>query len=124
MRVFVVHAHPEPQSFNGAMTAVAVQALTAAGHEAKVSDLYAIRFNPVSDRSNFTTVADAAYYRQQTEEAHAAKNDGFAADIAAEALLVRRAYLPVSTVVVRSSGDPKGVGRPGVRIGWKDIWRR
>lgn len=84
MRVFIVHAHPEPQSFNGAMTRAAVDALTAAGHQAEVSDLYAMNFDAVSDRRNYTTVADATYYRQQTEEAHAAKNDGFAPDIAAE----------------------------------------
>lgn len=34
-------------------------------------------FNPVSDRSNFTTTADEAYYKQQGEERHASENDGF-----------------------------------------------
>jgi NAD(P)H dehydrogenase (quinone) len=38
MRVFIVHAHPEPKSFNGAMTRAATDALTAAGHEVNVSD--------------------------------------------------------------------------------------
>jgi len=84
MRVFIVHAHPEPQSFNGAMTRAATAALTAAGHEVAVSDLYAMKFDPVSDRSNFTTVLDPAYYRQQAEEAHAAAHDGFAPVIQAE----------------------------------------
>jgi NAD(P)H dehydrogenase (quinone) len=84
MRVFIVHAHPEPKSFNGAMTRTAREALTAAGHEVVVSDLYAMGFNPVSDRRNFVTVADPAYYRQQNEEAHAVAHDGLAADITAE----------------------------------------
>lgn len=84
MRVFIVHAHPEPQSFNGAMTREASAALTAAGHDVVVSDLYAMGFNPVSDRRNFTTVADGAYFRQQSEEAHAAQHDGFTADLQAE----------------------------------------
>lgn len=84
MRVFIVHAHPEPQSFNGAMTREASAALTAAGHDVVVSDLYAMGFNPVSDRRNFTTVADGGYFRQQGEEAHAAQHDGFAADLQAE----------------------------------------
>ena len=84
MRVFIVHAHPEPKSFNGAMTRTAREALAAAGHEVIVSDLYAMGFNPVSDRRNFTTVLDPDYYRQQAEEAHAVTHDGLAADIKAE----------------------------------------
>lgn len=40
---------PEPNSFNGALTRAAQGALSAAGHEVVVSDLYAIGFNPVSD---------------------------------------------------------------------------
>jgi NAD(P)H dehydrogenase (quinone) len=84
MRVLIVHAHPEPKSFNGAMTRTAADALTAAGHEVELSDLYAMRFNPVSDRGNFTTALDPEYFRQQAEEAHAVAHDGFAADIQAE----------------------------------------
>jgi len=84
MKVFVVHAHHEPKSFNGALTEAAVAALTDAGHEVRVSDLYAMDFDPVSDRRNFTTVGEADYLKQQVEESHASKNDGFAADIEAE----------------------------------------
>jgi NAD(P)H dehydrogenase (quinone) len=84
MRVFIVHAHPEPMSFNGALTRAAEEALTDAGHEVVLSDLYAMGFNPVSDRRNFTTVANDKCYRQQAEEAHAAAHDGFAPDLAAE----------------------------------------
>jgi NAD(P)H dehydrogenase (quinone) len=84
LRVFIVHAHPEPKSFNGALTRAATDVLEAAGHEVKVSDLHAMRFNPVSDRHNFTTVHDPETYRQQAEEAHAAQHDGFAPDLQAE----------------------------------------
>lgn len=84
MRIFIVHAHPEPNSFNGALTRAAEQALAAAGHEVVISDLYAMGFNPVSDRRNFTTVLDAHYCRQQAEEANAAVHGGFAPDIQAE----------------------------------------
>ncbi|TIT69787.1 MAG: NAD(P)H-dependent oxidoreductase, partial [Mesorhizobium sp.] len=72
MRIFIVHAHPEPKSFNGALTRTAQEALSASGHEVVVSDLYAMGFNPVSDRRNFTAVRDPNYYRQQVEEANAA----------------------------------------------------
>jgi len=84
MHVFIVHAHPEPNSFNGALTREATASLATAGHEVVVSDLWAMGFNPVSDRRNFTTVKDPAYFRQQTEEAFAVEQDGFAPEIQAE----------------------------------------
>lgn len=84
MRVFIVHAHPEPRSFNGAMTREAVHALASRGHEVAVSDLYEMGFEPVSGRRNFVTVKDPDYFRQQAEEAYAAEHDGFAPDIQAE----------------------------------------
>lgn len=84
MRAFIVHAHPELKSFNGAMTRAAVDALRAAQHEVVVSDLYAMGFNPVSDRRNFSTCYDIHYYRQQSEEAYAAAHDGFVSEIQKE----------------------------------------
>ncbi|HEV8026604.1 MAG TPA: NAD(P)H-dependent oxidoreductase [Stellaceae bacterium] len=81
MRVFIVHAHPEERSFNGAMTRAAHETLAAAGHDVLISDLYRMGFDPVSDRRNFVTVADPDYFRQQAEEAHAASHDGFAPEI-------------------------------------------
>lgn len=90
MRYFIVHAHPEPQSFNAALTRHAVATLTAAGHEVEWSDLWAMGFDPVSDRRNFTTVADAAYFKQQVEERHASEHDGFVPLLRAEMEKVER----------------------------------
>ena len=84
MRCFIVHAHPESKSFNGAMTRAATEALGAAGHDVVVSDLYAMGFDPVSGRHNFLTVANADCFKQQEEEAHAATRNAFAPDIQAE----------------------------------------
>ncbi len=84
MRVLIVHAHHEPQSFNGALTRTAVAALAEAGHDVVVSDLHAMNFDPVSDRRNFTTVADPERLSQQAEERHASAVDGFAPDLQAE----------------------------------------
>ncbi len=58
MNVFVVLAHPEPLSSNGSMFRMAVDVLMRAGHDVKASDLYAMQFDPVSGRHNFTTVKD------------------------------------------------------------------
>ncbi len=84
MNYFIVHAHHEQRSFNGAMTAAARQALVEHGHAVVVSDLYAMQFDPVSDRRNFSTTFDANYLKQQAEEKYATRESGFAADIGAE----------------------------------------
>ena len=47
MKALVVHCHPDPSSFTAAVRDRAVTALTAAGHEVRVTDLYAAGFNPV-----------------------------------------------------------------------------
>lgn len=78
MKILIIYAHPEPQSMNGAMFNSAIDTLTKAGHEVQISDLYAMQFNPVSDRSNFTTVNDPAFFKQQQEEAYANQTQGFA----------------------------------------------
>jgi NAD(P)H dehydrogenase (quinone) len=50
MKVLIVHAHHEPKSFCSALYRRAVDTLTNAGHEVVTSDLYALAFDPVSDR--------------------------------------------------------------------------
>lgn len=84
MNALIVHAHPEPKSFNGAMKDLAVKTLPQAGHKVRVSDLYAMGFDPVSDRHNFATVKDPEYYKQQVEEMHAFETNGFAEDVQEE----------------------------------------
>ena len=53
MSVLIVYAHPEPKSFNGAMKDAAVETLRGAGPDVAVSDLYAMRFNPVVGPGDF-----------------------------------------------------------------------
>ena len=84
MKVLIILAHPEPRSMNGALFTKAIEIFEAAGHEVRFSDLYSMRFDPVSDRRNFTVVKNADYYKQQLEELHATEHAGFAADIDGE----------------------------------------
>lgn len=79
--ILIVHAHHEPQSFSSALARTAAETLASQGHEVIFSDLYAMGFDPVSDRGNFVTTADASYLKQQNEEAHASKNGGFSEEI-------------------------------------------
>jgi NAD(P)H dehydrogenase (quinone) len=84
MNTFIVFAHPEPKSFNGALFESAAHVLAAAGHTVVTSDLYRMGFNPVSDRRNFTTVKEPEFLKLQIEETHASEHDGFAPEIEAE----------------------------------------
>jgi NAD(P)H dehydrogenase (quinone) len=84
MKILIVYAHPEPQSINGAMCRAAIEQLEADGHQVKVTDLYAMQFNPVSGRHNFTSVYNPDYLKLQLEEVHATANNGFTADINTE----------------------------------------
>jgi NAD(P)H dehydrogenase (quinone) len=95
MKVLIVLAHPEPQSMNGAMFNTAIATLEAAGHEVKTSHLYAMQFNPVADRRNFTSVNDPLFYKQQQEELHATATNGFAADIEQELQKVEWCHLMI-----------------------------
>lgn len=53
MRTLIVHAHPEPESLNGALKDLAVSTLTAAGHEVRVSDLYAMGWKAAVDAADY-----------------------------------------------------------------------
>jgi NAD(P)H dehydrogenase (quinone) len=46
MRILLLHAHPVAESFNGALHRLAVERLTAKGHEVDNCDLYAEGFDP------------------------------------------------------------------------------
>jgi len=84
MQVLVVYAHPEPESFNGALLNVARETLTAAGHDVEVSDLYAQGFNPVAGTHDVKERQDKSVFNLGAEQMHAAKNAGFADDVQAE----------------------------------------
>jgi NAD(P)H dehydrogenase (quinone) len=71
MRVLIVYAHPEPHSFNGALKDLAVEVLTQAGHQVRVSDLYAMHFQPTGGPGDFTTPSLAGPFRYQAEQAAA-----------------------------------------------------
>ncbi|MGK7911771.1 MAG: muconolactone Delta-isomerase family protein [Synechococcus sp.] len=84
MIILIVHAHHELQSFSSALCRQAQSSLEAAGHTVILSDLYAMGFDPVSDRRNYTSTQNADYLKQQREEMHATEVNGFAADIETE----------------------------------------
>ncbi|MEU3255161.1 NAD(P)H-dependent oxidoreductase [Streptomyces sp. NPDC006997] len=53
MKTLIVYAHPEPGSLNGSLKDLAVATLEGAGHEVRVSDLYAMNWKAVVDAADF-----------------------------------------------------------------------
>ena len=49
----IVYAHPEPKSLNGSLKDLAVATLEGAGHEVRVSDLYAMDWKAVVDADDY-----------------------------------------------------------------------
>ncbi|MEQ8226490.1 MAG: NAD(P)H-dependent oxidoreductase [Rhodospirillales bacterium] len=84
MNVLIVHAHPEPKSFNTALRDHSVRVLEDAGHSVALSDLYAMNFNPVSGPDDFNDRADPDYLVYALEQRHGYQTGTLAADITAE----------------------------------------
>ncbi|QKW25877.1 NAD(P)H-dependent oxidoreductase [Streptomyces seoulensis] len=53
MKTLIVYAHPEPKSLNGSLKDLAVTTLRSAGHEVRVSDLYAMNWKAVADAADY-----------------------------------------------------------------------
>ncbi|MCK1796728.1 NAD(P)H-dependent oxidoreductase [Streptomyces sp. XM4193] len=53
MNILWIFAHPEQRSLNASLRDEGLAELEAAGHSTRLTDLYAIGFNPVVDRSDF-----------------------------------------------------------------------
>lgn len=84
MNVFVLYAHPEPRSLNGALKDLAVETLRAQGHEVKVSDLYAMRWKAAADGDDFPVRRDPQRLGYARESGQAFGDGTQAADVAAE----------------------------------------
>ncbi|KQW72411.1 NAD(P)H-dependent oxidoreductase [Ensifer sp. Root127] len=115
MNVLIVYAHPEPKSFNGAMKDLAIETLTAAGHDVVVSDLYAMGFNPVAGPDDFVGEAsNPEFFSLATEQTKACEDGTIAPDIAAEMEKLKRADLVIFQFPVW------WFGLPAILKGWAD----
>ncbi|CRL48327.1 MULTISPECIES: NAD(P)H-dependent oxidoreductase [Pseudomonas] len=84
MKVLIVHAHPEPQSFTAALRDQAVATLEAQGHEVQVSDLYAMNWNPVASADDFSSRENPEYLVYALEQRLGVKSQSLAPDIQQE----------------------------------------
>lgn len=84
MKVLIVYAHSQEASFNAALLRTAVATLEGEGHEVRVSDLYAMGFNPVASAADFKERRFSGHMQYDREQKYAVENGTFADDIAAE----------------------------------------
>ncbi|EIE23280.1 flavo protein [Coccomyxa subellipsoidea C-169] len=84
MKVFVVLAHPEPQSLNASLARYAVEVLEGAGHEVKVSDLYAMNWKAVVDVNDFLECNQEERLNIGSESLRCMKNGTLTPDVIAE----------------------------------------
>jgi len=77
MKALIVLAHEEPRSFNGALRDTAVATLRGMGMEVMQSDLYAMNFNPVGGKHDFTRLANPDYFKYGPEQTAATEAKTF-----------------------------------------------
>ena len=61
MKNLIIYCHPNPQSFNHAICETITKALSTAGHEVKVRDLYSQNFSPVLKPADFEAMHNKTY---------------------------------------------------------------
>ena len=84
LNVFIIFAHPEPNSLNGTLKDLAVLTLKENGNKVQVSDLYGMGFKATLDRDDFLKMQTPKRLMPVLEQLNASKTDGFASDIKAE----------------------------------------
>ena len=84
MKVLIVFAHPEPQSFGASLLARGVRTLAAGGHEVQVADLYRMGFDPVARGTDFAERRFPDRLQYDREQKHASQHHGFAPAVQAE----------------------------------------
>lgn len=84
MKIFFVYAHPNPHSLNAKLKDHAVEVLQRAGHEVKVSDLYAMKWKAVADADDFPERDKSLPLEYMTASGEAYGNGAQAKEIAAE----------------------------------------
>lgn len=115
MDVLIVQAHPEPASFNGALTDVAVEALQGGGHGVTVSDLYRMRFAATLGADDFVGEReDATFLRVDREQTYAHRAGTLAPDVVTEQAKLARADLLILQFPMW------WFGMPAILKGWVD----
>jgi NAD(P)H dehydrogenase (quinone) len=83
VKTLIVHAHPEPKSLNSSLKDLAVATLERAGHEVRVSDLYAMGWKAALDGADYGSAASSPL-RMPRDSGRAFDAGTLTADVRAE----------------------------------------
>ncbi|KAI3327067.1 Flavodoxin-like protein [Xylariaceae sp. AK1471] len=112
MKVFIIFAHPEPQSLNGALLRTTVDELEAQGHEVQVSDLYAMQWKCQVDRADFPHLLPDARLKVAYASAEATASNSLTDDVKRE----QEKLLWADTVIFQF--PMWWLGMPAIMKGW------
>lgn len=104
--VLIVYAHPEPKSFNGALKDTAVEALTAAGFNVKVSDLYAMQFKATTSQDDILGAPKTQPFDYLRETKSAFQEKRISHDIVGEVEKMKWADLLILQFPIHWFGPP------------------
>ena len=93
MKVLIVHAHPEQQSFSSALYGEAKQFFQHRGDHVAVSDLYSMNFNPVASPEDFIERVNPDYFNYALEQRKGIATGAVKEDILTEIKKIEEADL-------------------------------
>ncbi|KVL53108.1 NADH-ubiquinone oxidoreductase [Burkholderia cepacia] len=114
MHALIVVAHPEPLSFNAALSHAAADTWRAAGHTATVADLYADAFDPGEAPRHYADRLDTARFDAQREQRHHWERDTLAPEVGHHVGLLQQADALILQFPLW------WFGAPAILKGWMD----
>ncbi|WP_423370255.1 NAD(P)H-dependent oxidoreductase [Burkholderia sp. LMG 32019] len=114
MHALIVVAHPEPQSFNAALSHAAADAWESAGHTATIADLYADAFDPSEAPRHYADRLDTTRFDAQREQRHHWERGTLAPEVGHHVGLLQRADALILQFPLW------WFGAPAILKGWMD----
>lgn len=106
MHALIVHCHPEPASFNAALTEVARRALPQSGYSVEVSDLYREGFDPCEGPGHYRTRENPGVFFALGEQRRAFETGTLPGEVRREIARLDRADLVVFQFPIWWHGCP------------------
>ncbi len=114
MKVLIIHAHENSNSFCSALAETAKSTFEKEGHQVTISDLYKKNFNPIGGKHDFILTSDASYYKYASEQLHAHQNNLFSEELNKEMKLLENADILIFNFPLW------WFGMPAILKGWID----
>jgi len=106
VHALIVHCHPEPSSFNRALTGVACTTLRERGHSVDISDLYRQGFDPCERAEHYTNRDNVTFFSPLGEQRHAFETGTLPEDVHREIARLECADLVVFQFPIWWHGQP------------------